>query len=130
MENRRHQVLHERDLGWQTSRQTALGGALLWKTLASGGEDDENALSLGLARIPPAETLRRHSHEQTEIYLILEGSGMVEVEGERHDVEPGSSVFVPGGASHCCENTGERDLLLAYVFPTRSIDEVEYVFDN
>lgn len=130
MENQRHEVVHERDLAWQTSRQLADGGALLWKTLVGGGQDGADGLSLGLAKIPPGEALRLHSHEQSEIYLVLEGEGLVDVGGERHGVEPGSAVFVPGGAVHSCENSGDSDLLLAYAFPARSIEEVEYVFDR
>ena len=31
----------------------------------------------------------------TEVYSILEGTGKVELDGEWHDVRPGSVVFIP-----------------------------------
>ena len=38
----------------------------------------------------------RHYHERTtEVYSILEGTGKVELDGEWHDVRPGSVVFIP-----------------------------------
>ena len=36
----------------------------------------------------------------TEVYSILEGTGKVELDGEWHDVRPGSVVFIPAGTRH------------------------------
>jgi mannose-6-phosphate isomerase-like protein (cupin superfamily) len=35
-----------------------------------------------------------------EIYVVLEGSGMLEVEGERLGLREGHAAFVPAGADH------------------------------
>ncbi len=67
---------------------------------------------------------------QEEIYLILEGTGSVTIDGKTLPVGPGTSVFIPGNAAHRCEDTGESDLRAAYVFPANSFSEVEYVFDE
>ena len=83
---------------------------------------------MGIAKIPPTETLHDHRHQQAEIYLILEGTGLVRIDGKARTVEAGSAVFIPGNVLHSCENTGEGDLRFAYVFPANSSAEVEYVF--
>ena len=76
----------------------------------------------------PGEALREHRHRQAEIYLVLQGTGVVRVGGEARPVGAGSAVFIPGNAPHSCENTGAPDLRFAYVFPASSFEEVEYVF--
>ena len=67
---------------------------------------------------------------QTKIYLLLEGTGSVTIEGETRPVGAGTSVFIPGNALHSLENTGEEDLRFAYVFAANSFEEVEYVFEE
>lgn len=39
-------------------------------------------------------------HDQDEIYIVLEGSGMIEIEGDEHPFSPGSAIFVRAGQSH------------------------------
>ena len=99
-----------------------------WKTLVSGDVTHSEALTMGIAKIPPARTLHEHRHRQAEIYLILQGTASVRIDGKTRPVRAGSAVFIPGNAVHSCENTGALDLRFAYVFPANSFEEVEYVF--
>ena len=44
---------------------------------------------------------RTHYHKQmTEIYLVLEGEGFLELDGERVPVKPMSAVFIKPGCRH------------------------------
>ncbi|MBE7560314.1 cupin domain-containing protein [bacterium] len=44
---------------------------------------------------------RPHYHKKlTEIYLILEGEGAMELDGERVPVKPMTAVFIPPGVRH------------------------------
>ena len=44
---------------------------------------------------------RTHYHKQmTEIYLVLEGEGFMELDGERIPVKPMTSVFIKPGCRH------------------------------
>jgi mannose-6-phosphate isomerase-like protein (cupin superfamily) len=36
-----------------------------------------------------------------ELYIVLEGSGMLEVDGEQLELREGHAAFVPAGAHHC-----------------------------
>lgn len=105
-------------------------GLVFWKTLISGDLTYSDSLTMGIAKIPPGEALRSHSHRQAEIYLILEGTGLVEIGSEARSVGAGSTVFIPGNAVHSCKNTGASDLRFAYVFPADSFEEIEYVFEE
>jgi quercetin dioxygenase-like cupin family protein len=125
-------VVQESTREWETwpDEEIAEKGLVYWKTLVSGDLTQSEALTMGIAKIPPTEALREHRHRQEEIYLILEGTGSVRIDGETRAVETGSAVFIPGNAAHSCENTGASDLRFAYVFPANSFAEVEYAFDK
>jgi mannose-6-phosphate isomerase-like protein (cupin superfamily) len=125
-------VVQESTREWQTwpDEEIAKKGLAYWKTLVSGDVTQSEALTMGIAKIPPNEALREHRHLQEEIYLVLKGTGSVTIDGKTRPVGPGTSVFIPGNVVHSCENTGEGDLRFAYVFPGNSFEEVEYVFDE
>ncbi|HSB78778.1 MAG TPA: cupin domain-containing protein [Candidatus Methylomirabilis sp.] len=57
-----------------------------------------------------------HVHECAEnIYYILQGRGIVELDGERHLVEPHMVIHIPPGVRHGIFNTGLEDLLFIVV---------------
>jgi mannose-6-phosphate isomerase-like protein (cupin superfamily) len=57
--------------------------------------------SLAEATLEPGQATQRHHHARTEeIYVILEGGGEMEVDGERRPVQPGDAVLIPPGARH------------------------------
>jgi len=42
-----------------------------------------------------------HYHKKlTEIYLVLDGDGFMELDGERFEVRTGSTIFIPPGVRH------------------------------
>jgi len=43
---------------------------------------------------------RQSPHADDEVYVVLEGDGVLEVEGERIDLHEGQAAFVPAGAEH------------------------------
>ena len=125
-------VSRESDREWETWREedVARRGLVHWKTLISAGVTQSEHLTVGIASIPPGEALHEHRHRQAEIYLVLEGSGMVRVGSKARPIEAGSAVFLPGDAVHSCENTGASELRFAYVLAADSFDDVEYVFED
>src|SRR4029450_8517669 len=70
---------------------------------ADGGYEvvhDSRGLELGVYVLVAPEPDRQQPHEDDEVYVILEGSGVLEVEGESVPVQEGSAVFVEAGADH------------------------------
>jgi mannose-6-phosphate isomerase-like protein (cupin superfamily) len=57
-------------------------------------------LELGVYVLVAPEPDRQQPHEDDEIYIVLEGSGVLEVEQERVPLKEGHAVFVPAGAEH------------------------------
>jgi quercetin dioxygenase-like cupin family protein len=113
--------------GWP-AEQAAERGEAEWKTLISAGLTPTAGLTLGVARLPPRGSLHTHRHEQHEAYLVLDGTGVVTIDGTARAVGPGVAVFIPGNALHSVEATGDSDLRVAYVLAADSFDDVEYVF--
>ena len=57
--------------------------------------------SLAEASLDAGAATQRHYHARSEeIYLILEGSGELEVDGERRRVVPGDAVLIPPQSWH------------------------------
>jgi mannose-6-phosphate isomerase-like protein (cupin superfamily) len=71
-------------------------------------------LEVGVYVLVAPEPDRQQPHEDDELYVVLDGRGRLEVEGESFDVGPGSAVFVPAGADH--RFTGYEGLSVLVIF--------------
>lgn len=59
----------------------------------------------------PMSHVEPHQHKiQEQIYHVLEGEGLMELDGERRVVRPGDFIFIPPGVEHAIYNTGRQDL--------------------
>ena len=57
-----------------------------------------------------------HTHETAEnIYYILKGEGIIELDGKRNLVGPGMVAFIPPGVKHGISNTGFEDLIFIVI---------------
>ena len=80
--------------------------------------------SLAEASLEAGGATQRHYHARSEeIYLIVEGGGELEVDGDRRDVSAGDAILIPPGAWH--ELTAGRDgvRLLCCCVPAYSDDD-------
>jgi len=57
-------------------------------------------LEVGVYVLVAPEPDRQQPHEDDEVYIVLEGSGILEVEGDQVPVKEGIAVFVEAGADH------------------------------
>jgi mannose-6-phosphate isomerase-like protein (cupin superfamily) len=57
-------------------------------------------VELGVYVLVAPEPDRQQPHEDDEIYVVLEGSGVLEVEDKRLELREGHAVFVSAGAEH------------------------------
>ncbi len=66
--------------------------------------------------LPPGVSIGNHPHRHDEeIYLVLEGSGVMTVDGVDQPVQAGDLCFTTTGHSHGLANTGTRPLRLLVV---------------
>ena len=57
-------------------------------------------LEVGVYVLVAPEPDRQQPHEDDELYVVLEGQGVLEVEGRSIPVAQGQAAFVPAGADH------------------------------
>lgn len=77
---------------------------------------DTRYLDFRVSTTRPQGVIDRHVHREAEnIYYVIRGSGVVELDGERHLVNPGDAVFIPPGVEHAMYNTGFEDLVAVVV---------------
>jgi mannose-6-phosphate isomerase-like protein (cupin superfamily) len=57
-------------------------------------------LEIGVYVLVAPEADRQQPHADNEVYVVLEGSGVLAVEGEQVAVREGQAVFVPAFAEH------------------------------
>jgi mannose-6-phosphate isomerase-like protein (cupin superfamily) len=74
-------------------------------------------LELGVYVLVAPEPDRQQPHEDDEVYIVLEGDGVLEVEDERVELREGHAVFVPAGAEH--RFVGYEHLSVLVIFERR-----------
>src|SRR5436190_1738037 len=57
-------------------------------------------LEIGVYVLVAPEPDHQQPHADDEVYVVLEGSGTLDIEGERVELSDGQAVFVPAGAAH------------------------------
>ena len=123
-------VARESEREWESwaEEDVARRGRVRWKTLFSRGTTPTEALTLGIASVPPGEALAAHRHPEPEIYLVLDGVATVTVGDDERRLEAGAAIFIPGNAIHGCRNGEATELRFAYAFATDSFETIEYDF--
>ena len=70
---------------------------------AGGGYEvvhESAGIELGVYVLVAPEADRQQPHADDEIYVVFEGSGVLQIEGNEVPVREGSAVFVEAGADH------------------------------
>ena len=70
-------------------------------------------LFAGLNAFEPGQDHAPHAHEgQDKLYVVLEGSGLVEVGGRAELLSAGDAAFAPSGVVHSIRNPGPQRLIV------------------
>jgi mannose-6-phosphate isomerase-like protein (cupin superfamily) len=95
---------------WDGGKECFTGEQCFITEMAGAGNDP--SCSVARARVGPGRTTRRHRlRGVVERYIILEGEGNVEVNGEPAAVSPLDVVLIPEGAAQRITNTGPGELI-------------------
>jgi mannose-6-phosphate isomerase-like protein (cupin superfamily) len=72
-------------------------------------------LELGVYVLVAPEPDRQQPHADDEVYVVLDGWGTLEIEGESVALAPGQAIFVPAGAEHRFTGYEGLSVLVAFV---------------
>jgi mannose-6-phosphate isomerase-like protein (cupin superfamily) len=97
------------------------------RILESWNVPSDPAASIARARLLPGEATQWHYLEDTvERYLVVTGTGQVEVDGDApQTVGPGDVVFIPEGVAQRIRCTGTHELVF-YCVCTPRFEERNY----
>ena len=60
----------------------------------------------------PMARVALHKHKvQEQVYHVLDGEGLMEIDGKHHVVRKHDVIFLPPGVEHSIANTGLVDLV-------------------
>ena len=85
---------------------------------AGGGYEivhESPGLDLGVYVLVAPEADRQQPHEDDEVYVVLEGSGVFLLEGRELAMRQGDLLVAPEGVPHGVTNTGATRLLVLAV---------------
>jgi quercetin dioxygenase-like cupin family protein len=82
-------ILHADDAFWRPSNQMGVLNTNL------SGQHDATTLGARLWRLTPGQASTKHRHDnQTELYVVLEGTGRMRIGDDVHTLAPLSTVLV------------------------------------
>ena len=102
-------------------------GELGFRTIF-GGLHITGEFTAGVSDLEADGWLGHHRHEPAELYFVLDGEGILTIDGEDHAVRAGTAAYIPTNSEHGIRNTGTSILRFFYVFAVPSFDQVEYRF--
>ncbi|MGB0084830.1 MAG: cupin domain-containing protein [Rhodomicrobiaceae bacterium] len=91
------------------------GGALS-KALVRPETVGSRQIDYRISTYQPMAYVEPHAHKvQEQVYHVLEGEGLIEIDGARKVVRGHDVIFLPPSARHSIQNTGLGDLTFIVV---------------
>ena len=91
------------------------GGALS-KPLVMPDTAGSHHIDYRISMYQPKAYVEAHSHKvQEQVYHVIEGEGLMHIDGEDHVVRRHDFIFLPPGVPHAISNTGLVDLVFLVV---------------
>ena len=86
--------------------------------------------SLAHATVLPHKKTRLHKLKTSEVYYIIEGSGLMHIDEESCEVGPRCTIYIPPDSKQYIENTGDSVLIfLCIVEPAWCAQDEEILGD-
>jgi mannose-6-phosphate isomerase len=95
--------------------------------------DDAETHKVKRLEVQPHQRLsyQRHRH-RSEHWFVVSGTARVTLDGDDHDLRPGTAIDIPVGAAHRVANPGEEPLVFIEVQHGESFgeDDIERLEDD
>ena len=97
------------------------GGALS-KPLVRPETAGSRLIDYRISCYQPMAHVALHTHKvQEQVYHVLDGEGMMEMDGKRQVVRKHDVIYIPPGVEHGISNTGLTDL--TFIVATTPVDD-------
>ena len=79
------------------------------------GQNIEN-FAVGFTDVPPFTEGTRHQHSESEIWMVISGTGFARVGTKEYEITAGSIVYTPAGTSHQFVNKSSESVRLYFLY--------------
>ena len=100
-------------------------GDVRFRQLLDAGAAPAGGLAQGIAEFVPGGRENLHAHDIAESGFVLDGEGLLLLDGREVAVAAGDMLLVPPGTVHGW-STPETSMRLLFTFPAPSLDAVVY----
>ena len=84
----------------------------------------EHALAMGTQTVAPHSRVREHAHDRNEeVIHCLAGCGVAIVDGERHEMRPGTTLFLGRNRWHSFVNESDADLSFLWLLLPNGLED-------
>jgi mannose-6-phosphate isomerase-like protein (cupin superfamily) len=105
-------VIHRNEMKREDKEKMRDGEGTTSFTYLVDCENEKNIRMLAELTLPPGASIGPHKHDgETEYYVILSGSGLVNDNGTDVPVKAGDAIITGNGAAHSIKNTGVEPLV-------------------
>jgi mannose-6-phosphate isomerase-like protein (cupin superfamily) len=72
---------------------------------------------IDLSVLAPGADIGHHTHtdDNEELYIVVDGRGLMSLDGEEFEVRPGDVILNRAGGSHGLKNVGNEDLRIVVI---------------
>lgn len=109
-------AIHYTEVPAQVFGDEAPGTTIRW--VIDEAHDGAPNYALRVIEVAPGGHTPRHAHPYEHENFVVEGQGRVLLNGQWHEVGPGSVIFVPAGMEHTYENIGQTPFRFLCGIPT------------
>jgi mannose-6-phosphate isomerase-like protein (cupin superfamily) len=64
-----------------------------------------------IATVRPGESTTPHSHDEEETFVVISGTGMMQIADEQAEVGPGDVIYLPRNTHHTIVNRSDSEVL-------------------
>jgi mannose-6-phosphate isomerase-like protein (cupin superfamily) len=91
-------------------------GFAIARRLFTGDDFRSSLFFFNESSLQPGSSYGDHPHTgDEEVYFIVEGRGIMQVDGEEQEVGPGDAILTQPGSHHSLRNTGDGPLKVLVV---------------
>lgn len=80
------------------------------------GDTGATQISSGVAEFAVGASAPTHFHDAEESVIVIEGEGLMVINGEEHVVHPNDAAFISPGAHHSIANHGETPFKISWTY--------------
>jgi quercetin dioxygenase-like cupin family protein len=86
-----------------------------------GADTGATQISSGITAFAPGCSNTTHYHNAEESVIVIEGQGILVINGEEHQVKPHDAAFITPGTHHRLINTGDQPFKIAWSYATVNV---------